>query len=419
LVKHQEWVATDCCLNAVYRRFQAHEQEYCAVLDADRVIGLCSRARIGFLLGHRFGFAIYSKQTVGEHLVANPLFVEHGTPIRQVLELALSREGKEFNDDVILIGPAREFLGIIPVPVLVQVQSALVEEKFQTQAAMHQQMLTLSRQAGMAEVATGVLHNVGNVLNSINVSNSLIHEKLRSSEITSLQLVSRLLQEHQADFPAYLTADPKGKLIPDFIIQLAAQLQAEHELLQKEQHLLAHNLEHIKEIVAMQQSYARVSGFVEQVTVASLMDDAIQINLAGLARHRVQVIRNYARVPPVLVDKHKVLQILVNLVNNAKYALDHSEARDKQLTVGIQLTGPQHLHVTVRDNGVGISPQNLTRIFSHGFTTRPGGHGFGLHSGANAAKEMGGELSVQSDGLGQGATFTLDLPLPHPIRNQP
>jgi signal transduction histidine kinase len=411
LVRREEPVEADSCLDKVYQLFQAHEQDYCAVLEKGRVLGLCSRAHVGFLMGHRFGFAMYSKQAVREHLVEHPLFVQRGMPIREVLERVLGRQGKEFNDDVVLVGPAQEYIGIIPVLTLVQLQSMLVAEKFKTQETMHRQMLTLSHHAGMAEVATSVLHNVGNVLNSVNVSSHLISEKLRGSEIASLGKLSRLLKRHETDLPTFLTTDPKGKLVPGFIIQLADHLQAENALLQQEQDQLTRHVGHINEIVAMQQNYARVSGFREQVSITSLMDDAIQINLAGLSRHGVQVIRQYSDVPPATMDKHKALQILVNLVNNAKYALDASGHQDKRLTVGIGMKDGRRLKITVSDNGMGIPPENLTKIFSHGFTTRKGGHGFGLHSGANAAKEMGGQLSVYSEGPGKGATFTLDLPL--------
>jgi signal transduction histidine kinase len=106
-----------------------------------------------------------------------------------------------------------------------------------------------------------------------------------------------------------------------------------------------------------------------------------------------------------------VLQILVNLIHNAKYALDASGRADRQLTVRVGLARENWLEVKVADNGIGIPAENLTRIFSLGFTTRKGGHGFGLHSGANAAKEMGGTLQAQSDGAGKGAQFTLELPL--------
>jgi len=277
-------------------------------------------------------------------------------------------------------------------------------------AEAQQELVVASREAGMAEVATGVLHNVGNVLNSVNVSATLIREKLRRSEIPTLSRVGAMLREHEADMAQYLATDSKGKLVPPFIIQLAQHLEHEHAALQNEYEQLARNVEHIKEIVAMQQNYARLSGFMEEVSIATLVDDALELNTAGLARHGITINRNYSNVPPLMVDKHKVLQILVNLLHNARYALDESRAQAKQLTVGIS-NGGDFVKITVADNGIGIPQQNLTRIFSHGFTTRARGHGFGLHSGANAAKEMGGQLYAFSDGPGMGAVFTLELPV--------
>jgi PAS domain S-box-containing protein len=278
-------------------------------------------------------------------------------------------------------------------------------------AEAQQELVATSRLAGMAEVATGVLHNVGNVLNSINVSTTHAREMLRGSEMSSLVKIGALLGERGGDLGAFLTTDPKGKLVPGFLIQLARQLKQEHAMLEEEHEQLAKNVEHIKEIVAMQQDYARVSGFIEKISLSALVDDALLMNTAGLGRHGVQLIREYAEVPLLQADKHKVLQILVNLVHNAKYALDMSASNDRQLKVAIGMNGDNRVKVVVTDNGIGIAPENLTRIFSHGFTTRKNGHGFGLHSGAIAAKEMGGSLKAESAGPGKGATFTLELPL--------
>ena len=160
----------------------------------------------------------------------------------------------------------------------------------------------------------------------------------------------------------------------------------------------------------MQQSYARVVGVVESLPVVDLVEDALRLNAGAMERHRVQVIREYFEVPPILVDKHKVLQILVNLIRNAKYALDDRGHSDKRLILQVGLNGNNMVKISVIDNGIGIPPQNLTRIFEHGFTTRKEGHGFGLHNGALAAKELGGALRAHSDGPGKGATFTLELP---------
>ena len=275
---------------------------------------------------------------------------------------------------------------------------------------LHRQLLDTSRQAGMAEVATNVLHNVGNVLNTVNVSISIASDKVRKSRIANLAKATGLLQEHRNDLGGFLTRDAKGTQLPDYLIKLASHLTEEQGEILKELQLLQSNIEHIKEIVAMQQTYAKVSGMVESLPVVDLVEDAIRMNAAALGRHEVQVIREYGDAPAVSVEKNKVLQILVNLIRNAKYALDEGGQPDKRLTLRVARNGDDFVHVSVIDNGVGIPPANLTRIFEHGFTTRRGGHGFGLHSGALAAQEMGGRLTVSSDGPGQGAAFTLALP---------
>jgi two-component system, NtrC family, sensor kinase len=167
----------------------------------------------------------------------------------------------------------------------------------------------------------------------------------------------------------------------------------------------------VNQIVAMQQSYARVMGVEEDVAPSQLVEDALRMNFAALERHGVSVVREMKVVPHILVDKHKVLQILVNLIQNAKYALNDSGSTEKKIIVRLFAAGTDQIQIQIEDNGVGIAAENLTSIFAHGFTTRKDGHGFGLHSGALAAREMGGELSVHSDGLGKGALFTLCLPL--------
>ena len=272
-------------------------------------------------------------------------------------------------------------------------------------------LMDVSREAGMAEVATGVLHNVGNVLNSVNVSAILIREKLRRSEISTLAELSAMLRLHEDDLAGFLTVDTVGREIPPFLIQLSDHLQEEWAVLQAEQDHLAANIEHIKEVVNMQQNYARVTGCLEQVPVAALVDDALRLNAAMVLRQQIEVVRDYAELEPQMLDKHRVLQILVNLIQNSGHALEASGLDEKRLTLSIQRPEPARLAIAVADNGIGIPAENLTRIFSHGFSTRFGGHGFGLHSGALAAKEMGGTLSVCSDGTGMGALFTLELPI--------
>ena len=277
-------------------------------------------------------------------------------------------------------------------------------------AETHRQLLESSRQAGMAEVATGVLHNVGNVLNSVNVSTTLIGDRVRQSKVANVRKLAELLAEQQHDLARFLTTDPRGAKVPAFVQSLAEHLRAEQEETLREVESLRKNIEHIKDIVAMQQSYAKVCGVSEAVAVHDLIDDALRMHASGLARDDLAVVREAPANPTVTVEKHKVLQILVNLLRNARYACDDSGRADKQMTIRVTEAGGT-VRIAVIDNGVGIPAENLTRIFSHGFTTKKHGHGFGLHSGAIAARELGGALRAHSDGHGHGAAFTLELPL--------
>ncbi|HUD49647.1 MAG TPA: PAS domain S-box protein [Candidatus Baltobacteraceae bacterium] len=273
----------------------------------------------------------------------------------------------------------------------------------------HRELVQASRMAGMAEVATSVLHNVGNVLNSINVSATLVDERVRNSRVADVRRLADLLEEHAEDRAAFLTKDPKGRKVPAFIGQLAKKLGSEQADMLEEISSLRRNVEHVKEIITMQQSYARVSGVFEDISVTDLLEDSLRMNAGSLARHDIKVVREFGDLPLVCTDKHKVLQILINLVRNAKYACDESGRSDKQVILRAS-NGDGRVKIAVIDNGVGIPPENINRIFNHGFTTRKDGHGFGLHSGALAAKELGGALTVHSDGKGRGAAFTLELP---------
>jgi PAS domain S-box-containing protein len=275
---------------------------------------------------------------------------------------------------------------------------------------VHKQLVTASRQAGMAEVATNVLHNVGNILNSVNISASLVIERVKQSKGPGVSRLAALLSEQGSAVGEFMAHDERGKQVPQYLTSLGEQLLADQKLALEELASLRDNLEHIKDTVAMQQSYAKLCGVTETIAVAELVEDSLRLNAGAFVRHGVTLCREFGEVPPITVDKHKVLQILVNLVRNAKYACDESGRTDKLITLRIDKV-PNGVRISVIDNGVGIPAENMSRIFTHGFTTRVDGHGFGLHSGALAAQELGGTLRVTSEGPGRGATFILELPL--------
>jgi two-component system, NtrC family, sensor kinase len=278
---------------------------------------------------------------------------------------------------------------------------------------VHQQLVDAARRAGMAEVATGVLHNVGNVLNSVNVSATLVVERLRRSKVPDLRRAVEMLNHDGAEAVRIHAEDGKAKQLRAFLQLAASHLTRDQGELLEEMQSLTKNVDHVKTIVAMQQSYARAGGVVETVVLSNLVDDALKLNAASFGKHEIELVRQYADAPQVRVDKQRVLQILVNLVRNARDALVESGRNDRRLTARVKTggqPGDEKMLVDVVDNGTGIAKENLTRIFSHGFTTKREGHGFGLHSSANAARELGGSLTAYSDGPGRGAVFTLELP---------
>jgi PAS domain S-box-containing protein len=267
-----------------------------------------------------------------------------------------------------------------------------------------------SRLAGIAEMATGVLHNIGNALNSVNTSSSMVADVIRSMKLQSLARASELLKTNQDRLGDFLTTDPKGKQLPQYLGALAEHLESERgralvEIAQMEQ-----SVAHIREIVVAQQSHAKVSGYLESVSAAELLEFSLRITETALRREGVVVSREFMPTPPVKVPKQKVLQILVNLVRNATDSLKEAGRPDKRLVLGVRLSESGKVQIRITDNGVGISEENLTRIFAFGFTTKKSGHGFGLHSSALAAREMNGALTVTSPGVGKGASFILELP---------
>ena len=279
---------------------------------------------------------------------------------------------------------------------------------------LHEQLVTASRDAGRAEVATGVLHNVGNVLNSVNVSAALIVRTLQESKLGNLGKAITLIREHENDLATFLTSEEKGKRLPGYLSKLDEVLVAEQTTVVEELQLMERSIEHIRQIVQMQQSYARSAIILEPIRPAEIMEDALRVNLVSFDRHNVKLQLEYQDIGPVAIDKHKVLQILINLISNAKNSIKHKPPEERRIIarlLSLEVAGTPMVRFQIDDNGIGITPENLTKIFSNGFTTRQDGHGFGLHSSANAAHEMDGTLSVCSDGPGRGAIFTLDIPI--------
>lgn len=276
---------------------------------------------------------------------------------------------------------------------------------------LQQEIVDASRQAGMAEVATGVLHNVGNVLNSVNVSASIIKKQYSHSAIRNLEKATELISQYESTFADFVRNDDRGMKLPKYIMVVSKTLRNEQDAIGREFDDLTKNIDHIKEIIAVQQTMAKSSGLHQTLHAGELIRDVIAANKESLVNHDIRLVQDLAKPDPTFVsDKHRILQILINLVRNAKDSLVESGTPEATLTL---CTFVEHDNVCfqVADNGLGIDQQKLSKVFQHGFTTKRYGHGFGLHSSANAATEVGGRLSASSAGTGKGAEFTLRIPI--------
>jgi signal transduction histidine kinase len=274
---------------------------------------------------------------------------------------------------------------------------------------LEQALIDTSRQAGMAEVATGILHNVGNVLNSVNISTQLMREKLQRSQMSRLSRTAEIVKAQGDRLPRFIEEDPKGRLLPDFIVKISEALAGEHAAMATELGELAKNIDHIKEIVAAQQSLAKMAAVIETMSAEDLFSESLRVSQASLSRHGIEIESRFLPGITVTADRNQILQILVNFITNAVHAVKPNAPDQRHIVLGVVRVNDRVLF-TVADNGVGIAAENLNRIFNHGFTTRRDGHGFGLHSGALAARVLGGAVRVESAGPGRGASFTLEIP---------
>jgi signal transduction histidine kinase len=274
-----------------------------------------------------------------------------------------------------------------------------------------QKMLTdTAHRAGMAEIATGILHNVGNVLNSVKVSSQLLKEKLISSKVNNLQKVLTLMEEHTDNIGEFITSDEKGKMLPEYLLKVGTILKDEQENSLLELSTLHTGINHIEEIIAVQQSYAGVTGVLEKIALSDMMDDVLKMHVEMFLKYKIKITKKYSKVKPILIEKGKLIQVFVNLIKNAKESLETKDEKDRIITINISEDN-QYKTVEITDNGTGIPKKNLTKIFSYGFSTKKEGKGFGLHTSALAMTEIKGKLIVKSDGIGKGAKLIVKVPV--------
>lgn len=334
--------------------------------------------------------------------------LEHRVPVRSKDELG--RLAESFNVMAAQLSEQRNQL---------EAHNAKLQEeiKERTKAEMQlrvaqSELCDASRRAGMTDVATGVLHNVGNALNSVNVATSTVNNCLRASKLPLLQQAATVIEHQKDHLTEFLTNDDRGRHLPQFLTTLAQSLAHEQETMINELQVLGTNIDHIKAIVNMQQQYARMTTFHEMVVLSEVIRDAERMSISSAGDHGIRFEHAFGRIPPFKSDKHRLIQILINLITNAKNSVLENRSDDRCIILRLEHDATANEAViSVEDNGGGILAEHMPKLFTQGFTTRDKGHGYGLHASVLAAQELGGTLTAQSDGTSRGATFTLRIPM--------
>ena len=296
-----------------------------------------------------------------------------------------------------------------------------ISQRKETEANLRKAQADLvdaSRKAGMADVASSILHNIGNVLNGLTVGFAEIRESFRKSELATLRAAREILEPELDDMNRFLAEDRQAAKIVSLVVRAIMRLEAEREMRQARIEECVEHLGHIKAIIDTQQSHVRAAGVSEVVCLPEVIEDALRMSICapGARSEEFQLDQRYGAAPTIVVDRNRVLEILVNLLSNARYAV-LKQAGPRLITIESWVSD-RFVFIRVTDSGVGIALEHQHRIFSQGFTTKPQGHGYGLHSAANAAKQMDGELSFDSRGSGCGAAFTLKIPLQKGSQNE-
>ena len=271
--------------------------------------------------------------------------------------------------------------------------------------------------AGKVEFANTILHNVSNVLNSVNISCAQIDNFLGDSKLSQLLLALRLFEKNRDQLGMFLNEDPKGRQLPDYFRLVSGVLEEEHQQLVEEVKEMRKKIRLMKEIVDTQQAHAREDAGLAYYEIEELIEEAVKINGALIDAYRVEIRKDYHPEQRVRAGRIEITHVLINLVKNGIEAMAKAEHPTLVFHGEIGKDGKYHLDIS--DNGCGIAPEHMAKMFSHGFTTKETGHGFGLAYCERSMKEMGGDIEVHSDGLDQGTTFTLTIPVTEESNKKP
>ncbi len=288
-------------------------------------------------------------------------------------------------------------------------RNATLKETLDKLQETRNELVEKAHKAGMADVATSVLHDVGNILNSVNVSTAVISETINHSRLQKLHKANELLRQNLGTLDDFILNNPKGKTLMEYYVKLDSTIAKEYATLKEQNNRLSKKIDLIIDVITAQQNYSMAGRITEEHSIEDIIEDTLKITANNILHNQISVRKNYKPVNPVPVQKTKLVHVLVNLLKNAVESIDLQKPEIREVTISID-DDEKMVYVSISDTGTGFDKSLKSKIFTHGFTNKPNGHGYGLHSCANYMNEMDGGIKAESDGPGKGAKFTIHLP---------
>ncbi len=285
----------------------------------------------------------------------------------------------------------------------------IVKKRTQELKDTQEKLIKKAHKAGMADIATGTLHNIGNILSSVKTSTQFIRNNYKSEFFDKFKKANTLLRENKDNIEDFILHNPKSKKLIQYYLKLEEGIDEDTGIIKEHIDRLSDKVEAIADVIAAQQSYAGAASLTENFNLSDIIEDALTMQQESLSEYNISIEKEFNDIQEVPVQKTKLIHLLVNLINNAKDAMTKISPEKRKLTIMLSSEN-ENVNIKIKDTGIGISSENLQKIFSHGYTTKKDGHGFGLHSCANYMTEMNGRMWAESEGEDKGATFVMAFP---------
>jgi len=292
---------------------------------------------------------------------------------------------------------------VLAAQISTALRGALLLEKLEKS---YKKLVEQAHKEGMADIAAGILHNIGNAFSSVNSSVQIMRDLVNKSPVNDLKKANELLEKNIEDIEDFISNNVKGKKLMHFYLKLGLSIKEFRNQMLYHINRLDEKIYSIDDMITAQQSYAGVESIPEKFDLANVLEDVLKVNSEFLDKSNIKVVKKYLDMPQAVIHKGKLFHILTNIIKNAREAMSETKQDSRRLVITLS-EDDKGKYIRIADSGCGIPESIIERIFTYGFTTKKEGQGFGLYSCENYMAEMGGEIWAESEGPGMGAEFIL------------